>query len=304
MIARYTYRGLTWVDLESPTRDEVQHILEEFSLPPTIGDELVTNSLRSKVDLYENCMYVILHFPVDSANNKQSEQEIDFVLGTNFLITVRYELIDPIHQFARVFESNSFESRDNKLNHAGFVFMEMMKRFYQASLKELEQLGSDINDIERRIFDNEEEAMVRKISFMSRKLLDFKQAIRFHGDILRSYESASIRFFGAEYGYYASVISSEFNKVSSLLESHRDTIIELQRTNDSLLSTRSNDIMKTFTILTFVMVPLTLITGIFGMNTTNDLIFIQNVKDFFFVIGAMLLTGFVMFLFFRFRKWL
>jgi magnesium transporter len=305
MIARYSYRGLTWVDLESPSREEVALLVEEFSLPATVGEELVTSTLRSKVDLYDDCMYLILHFPVAvTEKEKNSEQEVDFVIGKNFLITARYELIDPVQQFAKAFETSSFGTQENNMNRAGFVFMEMMKRFYQTSLHELEEFGREINDIEHRIFDNEEGAMVKQISRMSRKLLDFKQALRFHSDILHSYELSSARFFGDEYSYYASVITAEFNKVQSLLESQRDTILELQRTNDSLLSTRSNDIMKTFTILTFVMVPLTLITGIFGMNTNSDLVFIQNTKDFFFVIGAMVIVGIIMFLFFRFRKWL
>jgi magnesium transporter len=305
MIARYTYRGLTWIDLESPTRDEVSLLVEEFSLPAVVGDELITDTLRSKVDLYDECMYVILHFPVAGMKgDKHPEHEVDFVIGKHFIITAHYEMIDPIHQFAKVFEQNALHTRDHTSINAGYIFMEMMKRFYHASLLELESLGQEIRTIEERIFDNEEESMVKHISLMSRELLDFKQAIRFHGDILQSYETASARFFGHEYNYYATVITSEFNKVSSLLESHRDAIAELQRTNDSLLSTRSNEIMRTFTILTFVMIPLTIITGIFGMNTASNLIFIKNIQDFFFVIGAMVLIGFVMFLFFKFRKWL
>ncbi|MEK7106190.1 MAG: CorA family divalent cation transporter, partial [Patescibacteria group bacterium] len=125
-----------------------------------------------------------------------------------------------------------------------------------------------------------------------------------HRDILNSYEIASTRLFGTDYGYYANLVTSEFNKVNSLLESNRDALSELQRTNDSLLSTQTNDIMKTFTIMTFVMMPLTIITGIFGMNTSDNLTFIENKNDFFFVIGAMMITGLVMFLFFKLRKWL
>lgn len=306
MIARYSYSGLTWVDLETPTREEVAHILEEFSLPSLVGEEMLTDTLRSKVDLYENFMYIILHFPTGSGEDlgKAGPQEVDFILGKDFIITVRYELIDPIHQFAKLFEKNSLGSSERMMNHSGYVFMEMMKQFYRNSLRELEALGTTIGNIERRIFEGKEEAMVREISKTSRKLLDFKQAIRFHQDVLRSYESVSGTLFGETYVYYASLISSEYNKVSSLLESHRDTLAELQRTNDSLLSTRSNEIMRTFTIMTFVMMPLTIITGIFGMNTVSNLIFIKNTGDFFFIIGAMVLTAFVMFLFFRFRKWL
>lgn len=306
MISRYSYSGLTWVDLENPTQEEVAHILSEFDLPALVGEEMLTNTLRSKVDLYDNFMYVILHFPTGAGEEfaKSGEQEVDFVLGKNFILTVRYELIDPLHQFAKLFEKNSFGTSEKMMNHAGYIFMEMMKQFYRNSLKELETIGLAIRDIEYRIFEGQEEAMVKEISHTSRRLLDFKQAIRFHQDVLRSYESVSARLFGDEYVYYASLISSEYNKVSGLLESHRDTLSELQRTNDSLLTTRSNEIMRTFTIMTFVMIPLTIITGVFGMNTGSDLVFIKTISDFFFVIGAMTLTAFIMFLFFRFRKWL
>ena len=306
MISRYTYNDLTWVDLESPTQEEVAHLLEEFRLPDFVGEEILTNTLRSKVDLYDDFIYVILHFPTGSGESfgQSGEQEVDFILGKKFIVTVRYELIDPIHEFARLFEKNSLGSNERMMNHSGYIFMEMLKQFYRHSLKELESVGQTIRDIENRIFNNEEEAMVKEISRTNRKLLDFKQATRFHQDVLRSYESSSVRFFGEEYGYYATLITSEFNKVNSFLESHRDILSELQRTNDSLLSTRSNEIMRTFTIMTFVMVPLTLITGVFGMNTSDNLLFIRTNTDFFFVIGAMVLTAGVMFLFFRFRKWL
>jgi magnesium transporter len=305
MISRYTYHGLTWVDLESPTREEILHLAEEFSLPNLVGEEMFTSTMRSKVDLYDDFIYLILHFPsIDKESEERVDQEIDFLIGKNFLITVRYELIDPVHEFSKLFEVNSVFDREKMSKHAGFIFMEMMKEFYKRSLQELEETTLTIRHIERKIFSGSEEAMVKEISQVSRRLLDFKQAIRFHRDILNSYESASKRFFGDEYGYYASVITSEFNKVNSVLESHRDTLAELQRTNDSLLTTKSNDIMRTFTIMTFVMVPLTLITGVFGMNTTPDLIFITSAKDFYFVVGVMLLTGLVMFLFFKLRRWL
>jgi magnesium transporter len=305
MISRYSYHGLTWVDLESPTREEIVHIMEEFNLPSLVGEEMYSSTFRSKVDLYEDFMYLILHFPVpDKLKADKNDQEIDFVIGKDFIITVRYELVDPLHVFSKAFEGHSTFAREKIAKHSGYIFMEMMKEFYKASLSSLEEITVVIKDIEKDIFSGREEVMVKKISHTSRKLLDFKQAVRFHGDILQSYESASKHFFGEAYEYYASVILSEFNKVNSVLESHRDTLSELQRTNDSLLSTKSNEIMRTFTIMTFVMIPLTIITGVFGMNTASELIFIQEIQDFYFVIGAMVLMALVMFLFFKLRRWL
>ncbi len=305
MISRYTYHGLTWIDLESPTREELLHVTEEFALPQLVGEEMFTNTLRSKVDLYNHFIYLILHFPVSSDDpTVHSEQEVDFVIGKDFLITVRYELIDPIHEFAKIFEVNSLLDRDKLTVHGGFIFMEMIKQFYKNSLRDLEDITRTIKVIEHKIFADEEESVVREISQTGRKLLDYKPASCLYKGVLNSYENGSRRFFGEDYAFYASSITAEFNKVNSVLESHRDVLSELQRTNDSLLSTKQNDTMKTLTIMSFVMLPLTLITGIFGMNTTDDIIFIKDIPDFFFIIGAMTLTAFVMFFFFKLRKWL
>jgi magnesium transporter len=305
MISRYSAHGLTWVDLESPTPEETAHIVEEFGIPQLVGQEMIENTIRSKVDLYPECLYLVLHFPIISHSlNEAIEQEIDFIIGKKFLITVRYESIEAITTFAKIFETNSLGDHPSMATHGGFIFMQMIKEFYKKSLHQLESMTGILKQIEHRIFSNQKTSIVRDISQTSRKLLDFRQAIRFHGEILSSYESASKRLFGEEYGFYAETITSEYKKVNNILESHRDVLSELQRTNDSLLSSKSNEIMRNFTIMTFVMLPLTLITGIFGMNTVNDLIFIRSIGDFYFIVGVMLITGAVMFLFFKLRRWL
>ncbi|MEO5646236.1 MAG: CorA family divalent cation transporter [Candidatus Paceibacterota bacterium] len=305
MISRYAYHGLTWVDLESPSREEILHISEEFGLSKLVEEEMFSSTLRSKVDLYDEFIYLILHFPVFNKKNKlRNDQELDFIIGKNFIVTVRYELIDPITEFAALFENVEKLDQNKRISDAGIMFMEMMKQLYKASAIELEEITSRIPEIEHQIFNDKEEKMVRIISQTNRKLLDFKQAIRFHKDILHSYETASKRFFGDSYVYYAELITSEFNKVNSVLEGHHDLLKELQLTNDSLLSAKSNEILRTFTILTFVMLPLTLITGIFGMNTVANLIFIRTIHDFYIVVGAMVLTGLCMFIYFRAKKWI
>ncbi len=305
MISRYSYHGLTWIDLESPTKEETAHIIEEFSLPHLVGEEMTANTLRSKVDLYQDFLYLILHFPViDKKNQGGAEQEIDFIIGKKFLITVRYELIESVTLFSKLFEQQSTDDKNKMEIHGGYLFMEMMREFYKKSINQLEDITHTIKEIEHQIFTSQEGSIVRKISLNSRKLLDFKQSIRFHGEVLKSYESSSKRLFGDEYGYYAEVITSEFNKVNNILENQRDVLSELQRTNDSLLSSKSNEIMKNFTIMTFVMLPLTLITGVFGMNTISEIIFIQSIKDFYLVVGSMFIIGIAMFIFFKLRRWL
>ena len=305
MISRYTYHGLTWVDLESPTREEIVHVAEEFSLPQLVSEELFQNTLHSKVDLYDNLIYLILHFPLITAKSgENNEQEVDFVIGKKFIVTTRYETIDPMHTFAKLFEVHSLLDREKMTSHAGFIFMEMMKEFYKSTLHELEDITNTIRHIERQIFTKNEKSIVKEISHASHKLLTFKQALRFHRNILLSYETASSRFFGSDYMYYASVITSEFNKVDTVLETHREILNELQRTNDSLLTSRTNDIVKRLTIITFVMMPFTVIGGLFYMNTTDNVIFIKTINEFYAVVGSMVALSILIFIYFKRKKWL
>ena len=308
MISHYIHQGMTWIDLSSPTRDEIAHILEECSLPDLIGEEIFSGTLHAKVDLYDAFIYLILHFPVRRKHalgeDAKTEQEIDFIIGKDYLITVHYEHIDSLHDFAKNLETHSTASHSKPFEHAGILFADMMKHLYKHPLKELVDIGHTIRTIEQHIFNDKEAMTVKEISDTSHALLDFKQAIAFHEHILLSYERAGKRFFGEEYSYHAAVVTAEFNKIQSVLESSRDILSELQRTNDSLLSTKQNSILRIFTVMTFIMMPLTIITGIFGMNTTKEIILIQNMHDLYLVLAGMTAIGIAMLLIFKLRRWL
>jgi magnesium transporter len=308
MITKYTYNNLTWIDVEHPRRDEIVHLVEEYNLPELVGEELLQSTVRSKVDFYEKLglAYLVLHFPTvvrHTSKDSRAEQEIDFIIGKDFLITVHYEVIDPLHEFSKTFEVNSVLDKSQIGDHAGFLFFFIIRELYKDSLRQLASIDKYLEEVEDRIFNGNEESMVKTLSVINRRFLNFKQAIQFHEDILRSFESAGITLFGQNFKYYLTTIIGEYRKVKSTLESHREILKELQTTNDSLLTSKTNDIVKVLTIMSFVMLPLTLITGVFGMNTSGNLILIDSIKNFYIVIGAMTLTGLIMFVYFKGKKW-
>jgi len=302
MIHKHKYQELTWVDVESPSRKEIMLLTKEFEIPLVIADELFGPSARSKVELDQNLIYLILHFPTTrQEENIKTEQEIDFLIGHNFLITTHYEPNDSLIVFSKMLKISPDFYRNNMGNHAGFLFFFMIKELYKHSTFELENIYKKIKGIEKKIFEQEEEKMVRTISDVNRELLDFSQAIRFHSDILKSFESAGRIFFGKDFEHYLFAITGEYNKVQNLLLGHKELLKELRETNDSLLAQKSNEIMKILTIVAFIMMPLTLITGILGMNM--GFLFIEKIADFFVIIILMIIIGGLMFLYFKRRKW-
>jgi len=304
MVSRHTYKKLTWIDLESPSKEEVRSIMKEFGIHPIVATELLSPTARPKVDLYDKFIYLILHFPAFAHTHGDSrEREVDFIVGKNFLITTHYETIDPLHEFSRIFEVNSLIDKSHIGDHAGFLLYYIAKELYRSLGEELRLAGESLERVEESIFEGREREMVEEISLLNRRLLNFKQAIRLHGDILSSLEVAGESFFGHRFAYYLRALSGEYQKVANELEGDRETLLELRETNDSLLTTKQNEIMKVLTIMAFVTFPLSLIAGIFGMNTTY-LPIIGAPGDFWIVMGIMLGSVVAMFAYFKKKQWI
>lgn len=303
MLTRYTHKNLTWIDLESPTQEEVRNIMSEFSINPLAAEELLTPTLKPKVDQYDNFLYLILHFPAFKHSHSEGEnQEVDFIIGKDFLITTRYDTVDPIHKFSKVFEVNSILDRSDIGAHAGYLFFYMIKKLYKAISHELAVVEDALDDIEEQIFSDREREMVIEISKVTRRLLNFKQALVAHKDVLSSFEVAGKNFFGNAFGYHLRTIIGEYYKVENEIKFHADTAAELRATNNSLLSTKQNEVMKVLTVMAFVAFPLTVIASIFGMNSSLPIVGEEN--DFWIIIGIMIATAVTFFAFFKYKKWL
>lgn len=304
MISRYTYKDLVWVDAQSPTQEEVRVLMEEFNIHPLVAEELLGPTLRPKVDLYQDFIYLVLHFPTISHKHDGGEsQEIDFIIGKKFIITAHYDFVDQLHEFSKSFEVNSILGKSNVGEHAGFILFYILKDLYKMLDGELEHINHDFNEIQAKIFSGKERDMVNSISHLNRDLLNFKQVLRPHKEVLESFEVAGTKFFGEDFSYYLHTIVGEFYKISSILDGHRETILDLRDTNDSLLTTKTNDIMKLLTVMSFTMLPLSFVAAIFGMNTT-DMPIVGKPHDFLIILGAMIIFGAILVGFFRFRKWL
>ena len=304
MISEYKHEKITWIDVESPTKDDVRTLMEKYSIHPLVAEELLSPTLRPKVDIYDNLVYLILHFPtITHKHGGQVEQEIDFIIGKDFLITTHYNLVDPLHEFSKIFEVNSILDKSNITEHGGFLFFYLMREMYQYLNGELDCIYETLEKIEDKIFAGEEVQMVEVMSRTSRDILNFKQAIRSHKEVLESFEIAGEKFFGKDFIYYLRNISGEYYKIFNQLEGHRETLSELRETNDSLLTTKTNEIMKFLTIMAFVTFPLALIASVFGMNTSLPA-FIGQENDFWIVMGIMATATLVMFMFFRHKHWM
>ncbi|OGC88877.1 hypothetical protein A2419_02510 [Candidatus Adlerbacteria bacterium RIFOXYC1_FULL_48_26] len=303
MITRYVQRNLTWIDCLSPTAAEVRSLMHEFDIDPLIAEELLLPSYKPKVEKLGDLIYIILHFPTLRNGRQTPEQEIDFIIGKHFLITTRYENIDPFHTFAKIFEVEALLKKEAHATHGGHLFVALVRNLYQAIENGCTTMHRRLRDIEERIFSGDERRMVAGLSQVGRSIHDFRQSMAPHEEMLKSFEPVGTKTFGSEFAYYVRDLEGAYERIDRTLDNLHGSLTELRETNNSLLSTKQNEIMKTFTVMAFIFLPLSFIAGLFGMNTRNNPI-VGTAHDFWIIVGIMTVLACCFFIYFRRKDWL
>lgn len=301
MLTRHVQHNLTWVDCVAPTPGEVRELMQEFAFDPKVAQELLAPSMKSKVERHGTVAYLVLHFPA-LRGSARAEQEIDFIIGKHFLITTRYEDTDRLHFFAKAFEVESVLGHVS-VGSGGQVFACMVQNLYHALLHECDSVERRLLDAEEKIFSGNERKMVVEISLIGRIIHDFRQALLPHREMLESLEPVGERLFGAEFGYHLKAAVGSYARVHRTLENLYSALAELRETNNSLLSTKQNDVMKNLTIMAFITFPLTLFSSLFAIEAKHTPI-IGMSGDFWIIVGIMLIAAFCFYLFFKRKGWL
>jgi magnesium transporter len=305
MVNRHARGNVHWVDLESPTRQELSDVMREFGIDGRIEQEIVDETPYPIVVSSKYYLYMVLHFPASDPAGGAKSQEIDFIIGKHFLITARYEVIESIYNLHKVFEAEELVGLPESTDHADVLLERVLRRLYTALREDVEIIGKRLDRIEADIFGNKERTTLRTISEVNRVLLRFDMTLGRHEESLSSIlaELSLPTFFGKEFLDRSAHIEAEREHVASLIRSYREVAGELRNTNDSLLSTSQNEVMKTLTVITVIILPLTLITSLFQMNVTNVPL-ANDPNAFWIILGSIIIITVILTIFSKYKRWL
>ena len=294
MITTQKMGSITWVDALSPTNDEILQLQKLYKINEDVTHDLMIPTLVPRIDECDAHLYTVLHFPASKHSHRENSQEIDFIIGKDYLVTVRYDTIDSVYLLFKSFEVGSILTDGSRFNHAYELFFVVMRKMYDSVLDELSSMEDKFDSIEEAIFDGREKEMVSAISKASRTLLDFKRTLIPHEEVFQSLQPAGVRQFGKTFEKDVSLVLQEYHRAKSRIHDNIEALIELRETNNTLLSTKQNEIIKIFTILAFITFPLTLIIDI-----------IEADREIMGMLVVLVCVSVVtMFAFFRFKKWL
>ncbi len=237
----YNEKEAFWIDLESPTREEVAESARAAGLETSTVEELLSPSLKHKVEFGENHAYIVLHFPAYGESKKDdAAYEVDFILTKNVVITTHYEKIEPLKNFKPA------EQDEHGLFFG--LFGELLNNFEQ----KLSSVDHWVRDVEKKMFSGHEKETIFELSEASRHLIDFRKITAVYPEVLEALSTEGGEMFGKKFAHTAEVMSARFEKSKNKLDVLFETVHELRETNNSLLSTKQNESMKTLTWVTVV----------------------------------------------------
>lgn len=299
-------KKLEWVHIVKPTREEVGYLKETYDFHPLDLEDCLVKVQRPQINEYSHYLFFILTFPVYNRKTREIESsEIDFFIGSKYLVTISDGLIVNLENFFNEVKTNEY-SKDKYMMtaHPIFLLYEILHRLQNYTLPMLDHISRDIEDIERRIFKGEEKVLVREILHTKRNIVDFRRIMQAHKNIIKKIISTQNNFFmHSNTEIYFSNILDRTKDIWDILESQKENINTFQETNESLISYRLNDIMKTLTIISVILLPATLIASLFGMSS-EYLPFVHQPSAFYYVMAIICSVAFLLVLYFRKKDWL
>ena len=295
---------ITWIDIKNPTQEDIQYVRQNFNFHPLVLDELRVPSRRPRVEHHDSYLFMILHYPVYSKEKREiRSRELDIIATKDTIITAHYGFILPLKA---LFDNCNLyeESRKTYMaSHSGHLLYYILIGLWKNCLTKLDQIDVRIDEIEKKIFGGQEKEMVREISFVKTDIINFWRIIEPQQEILDSLSKEGSVFWGADVTPYFADVLGTYEQAWDTLKTHRETILAMEDTNQSLLSTKTNEIIRTLTVFSVILLPLTLLASIWGMNT-QYLPFHGSVSDFWIVFGIMISITLGMAGYFRKKGWL
>jgi magnesium transporter len=305
-VAELSANGLTWIHLEPPIDPETVNMFRErFGWHPLDVEDVLSKRQRPKIDDYvdDGYLFGILHFPAyDKSVQRLNAGELDFFLGPDYLVTIaNVELLPVTRLFTRV-QADEHLREQLFSKGSGRLLYEILDDLYDYCFPILDKIAYKLDSIEDDIEERRSEEIVTDISKVKQEIISYRKIVKPQRPALRLLERHIDRFLPEELELYFDDLVDASERIWDLLDNYKEVVEALESTNESVISHRQNDVLRLLTVITVIILPVTLITGIFGMNV--EFPGFGTVTAFWIIVAAMITTAAGLIAFFKYKRWL
>jgi magnesium transporter len=256
-------RGLLWVDFSGETPEASLPILESFNFHPLAIDDALQEIHSPKVDDWDEYLYIVLNYMmVDPQNWEALIDELDIFVGRNYIVTHHDQPMDFVEEVWDLYQRDSRQAHEGA-DHLLYRLADNLVTHY---MPVVEKVDEALDEIEDQVFDRPSPTTLQKLFTLKRLLLTMRRVTLPQREVLNKLARDDFRVIDPHDRIFFRDIYDHLVRIHDLNESLRDLVGSVLDTYLSVVNNRMNEVMKTLTIITTLFMPITFITGFFGMN--------------------------------------
>jgi magnesium transporter len=292
---------LLWVDLAAPSIPESLVLSETFALHDLAVEDAMSDLQYPKIEPYDGFLYVVLHsLAFLKKKPRFATHDVDFFLGRNFLVTVHDGTSRSVE-----------EVRSQCTRNHGFIgegpvslFYRIIDRMVGRYLPEIEQFHRALDSTEKALFDDSRRTLVRRILTFKRDVATLRRIVTPQRDAIARLARREFSNISAEMALHFRDLYDQIVRVNEEALMLQDRISDMLDAHLSHSSNRVNQVVKVLTVLTTIFMPLTVLTGLYGMNIALPRFPGSDQAQFWWLSGIMASIIVVMLFMFRRNRWI
>jgi len=263
-----TFRDITWHDDSNPSEEDLLRLQQQYGFHELDIEDCLSVHERPKVEEYDDYLFLVFHIPyLHKKTGRIFKEEVNIFLGASFVATLHKGNLPTIDNLWTEIESSQ-EKKEEYLQHGtGFLLYELMSRFFDNVFPLVDTITKQLRAVEDRLFESEEQVnLLREIMTLKRNIITMRSILLPQRTLVATLEHKNKKFVSEELALYFDDILDAIERQWSLLDTAKELSEALQDTHESWLSHKTNAVVKLLTIFSVTMLPLTVITGLYGMN--------------------------------------
>lgn len=287
-----------WLDVEAPSHEELLLVRDRFDLHPVAIDDCARIDQRPKLEEYERQLFVVLHRLLIAEAGTITSLELHAFVGTDYLITIHDQPMVEVST-ARDRVVNDAKLRERSLV---YIYYSICERLAHENFDALDRLVDAIEAIEDSVLKQEDDDALPELFATKRSLAAARRLIAPQREVVALLLEPGTPFIDERARPYFRRVLDALTRMSESIDTQRDILGNVLDAHLSLVSNRTNDIMKSLTLLSAIFLPLGFVTGFFGQNFAH--LPFDSVALMWFGLGVCVLVPVGMLLWFKSRKWL
>jgi magnesium transporter len=303
MIETIKIGTLKWSHILRPTDEDLEILREQYHFHPLdLEDCRSTVNLRPKIDEYDDYYFMILHFPsFDATHTFVDVKEIKIFWGKNFLITIgkSHWLVKELFSQEK---NKALAGIRMEVGSSDALLYKILDHIMTDTQAVVERVDKSVDSCGKALFSKKAEKTIEKISVTRKNVILLNTMFKPQLVLFNKLQSGALKGFAENMEDYWGNILDSYQRVWDIVEDAGELIRGYSMTFDSLQVNKTNEVMKILTLVSSILLPLTFIASMYGMNI--DLPIQKHPDSFLIVSGVMVVIAIAMIIYFRARKWM